>query len=105
MFKRPAKFWLLQSRGIAPGPREAVSANDNLPHVLRPIGQRWIRSQPLAHWSLIDSGARLGCRWHAKPLAPTVLEDPDSERMNNPVASDLACPSPQLTKFGLTVGT
>src|SRR3981081_2214078 len=64
MFKRLAKFRLFQSWGTAPGLHGAMPANDNQPNVLRPRGSRRIRSHALVcHWSLIDDGTRLGCRW------------------------------------------
>ena len=64
MFKRLARFRLFQSWGTAPGLHGAMPANDNQPNVLRPRGSRRIRSHALVcHWSLIDDGTRLGCRW------------------------------------------
>lgn len=94
MFTRLAKsglvkFRFVQPRRIAPGPHEAglsnrPYSNDNLPSVRRPRGPRRIRSQALVcHWSLIDGGTRLGCRWHPAASAQTAPEDPDSERSNN----------------------
>jgi hypothetical protein len=84
MFKRLAKFRLFQSWRLAHRLQEAMPANDNLPSVLRPRGQRRIRSPALTcRWSLIDGGTRLGCRWQPEALAQTALEDSDSEPMNN----------------------
>ena len=83
MFKRLAKFRLLEPRRIAPGLREAMPANDNLLGFPRPKGPRRIRSQVLVcHWSLIDGGTRLGCRWQPEAVAQTALE-PDSGRTSN----------------------
>jgi hypothetical protein len=83
MFKRLAEFRLLKPRRIAPGLREAMPANDNLPGFRRPGGPRRIRSQVLVcHWSPVDGGTRLGCRWQAEAPAQTALENPDSERRN-----------------------
>jgi hypothetical protein len=80
MFKRLAKFRFLKRRRIVPGLGEAIPANDNLLGFRRPPGQRRIPSPALVcHWSLIDDGTRLGCRWQPE----TALEDPDSERINN----------------------
>jgi len=110
MFKRLAKFRLLEPRRTASGLREAMPAevmpaNDNLPGFRRPGGPRRIRSQVLVcHWSLVDGGTRLGCRWQAEALARTTLEDSGSERANDrfPATSDPAWTSPQPTKFSLT---
>jgi hypothetical protein len=83
MFKRIAKFRLLEPRRVAPGRREAMPANDNLPGFRRPGGRRRIRPQVLVcHWSLVDGGTRLGCRWQPEALAPTGHEDSDSEQAN-----------------------
>jgi hypothetical protein len=84
MFKRLAKFRLFQSWGTAPGLHGAMPANDNQPNGLRPRGPRRIRSQALVcHWSLIDDGTRLGCRWQPEAPAQAALRDSDSERTNN----------------------
>jgi hypothetical protein len=91
MFKRLAKFRLLEPRRIAPGLREAMPANDNLLGFRRPGGPRRIRSQVLVcHWSLIDGGTRLGCRWQPEALGRTALEDSDSERTNKQTFQSLA---------------
>ncbi|SIO67649.1 hypothetical protein SAMN05443247_11826 [Bradyrhizobium erythrophlei] len=84
MFKKLAEFRLFQSRGLTPGPQGAVPANDNLPNVLRPRGARRIRSRALVcHWSLIDGGTRLGCRWQPEAPAQTTLEGSISRRTGN----------------------
>jgi hypothetical protein len=84
MFKRLATFRLFQSWRLAPGLQEATPANDNPANILRPRGQRRIRSQALAcRWSRIDGGTRLGCRWQSEALAQATLEDSDSELVNN----------------------
>jgi hypothetical protein len=76
MFKRLAKFRLFQSWGTAPGLHGAMPANDNQPNVLRPRGSRRIRSHALVcHWSLIDDGTRLGCRWQPEVPAQAALRD------------------------------
>jgi hypothetical protein len=83
MFKKLAKFRLLKPRRMTAGLQEAMPANDNLPNALRPRGPRRIRSQALVcHWSLIDDGTRLGCRWQPEAVAQTALE-PDSGRTSN----------------------
>jgi hypothetical protein len=83
MFKRLAKFRLLEPRHIAPGRREAMPANDNLPGFRRPGGPRRIRPQVLVcHWFLIDGGTRLGCRWEPEIPAPTEYDERDSEQTN-----------------------
>jgi hypothetical protein len=65
MFKRLAKFGLLEPRGIAPGLQEAMPANDNLLGFRRPGGERRIPSPALAcHW--FDHNGRLECRWLAE---------------------------------------
>jgi hypothetical protein len=88
MFKRLAKFRLLESRRLAPGLRKAMPANDNLPGFRRPGGPRRIRSQVLVcHWSPVDGGTRLGCRWQAEAPAQTALEDSGSERANDQTSS------------------
>jgi hypothetical protein len=104
MFKRLAKFRLFQSRGTAPGLQGAMPANDNQPNGLRPRGPRRIRPQALVcHWSLIDDGTRLGCRWQPEAPAQAALRDSDSERTNNQTSNrkrpGLAWPSPPVTKF------
>src|SRR6202049_3097562 len=68
MFKRLAKFRLLEPRGVAPGLREAMPANDNLPGFRRPAatGKRRSPSPALAcHW--FDRNGRLECGWLAGP--------------------------------------
>jgi len=76
MFKRLAKFRFLKPRRIVPGLREAMPANDNLLGFRRPGGQRWIPSRALVcHWSLIDDGTRLGCRWQLEIPAQAALRD------------------------------
>jgi hypothetical protein len=81
MFKRLAKFRLLEPRRIAPGLRAATPANDNLPGFRRAGRPRRIRSEVLVcHWFLLDGGTRLGCRWQPEALAPTEHEDSDSEQ-------------------------
>jgi hypothetical protein len=88
MFTRLAEFRLFRSWGVAPGlqgalpaqealpAQGALPANDNLPNALRPGGPRRIRSQALVcHWSLIDGGTRLNCRWSLEAPAPTAPED------------------------------
>jgi hypothetical protein len=65
MFKRLAKFRSLEPRRMAPGPREAMHSNDNLPGFRRPGGERRIPSPALAcHW--FDRNGRLECRWLAE---------------------------------------
>src|SRR5260370_17684846 len=84
MLEKLAKFRPFQSRRIVPGLRQAIQANDNLPGFRRPAGPRGIRSQALVcRWSLIDGGTRLGCRWQPETVAPTALEDPESDRISN----------------------
>ena len=64
MFKRLAKFRSLEPRRMAPGPREAMHCNDNLPGFRRPGGQHRIPSLALVcHW--FDRNGRLECRWLA----------------------------------------
>jgi hypothetical protein len=64
MFERLAKFRFLKPRRMAPGPREAMHSNDNLPGFRRPGGERRIPSPALAcHW--FDRNGRLECRWLA----------------------------------------
>jgi hypothetical protein len=88
MFTRLAEFRLFRSWGVAPGLQGALSAqealpaqaalpaNDNLPNALRPGGPRRVRSQALAcHWSLIDGGTQLSCRWSLEAPTPTAPED------------------------------
>lgn len=84
MFKRLARFRLFQSWHLAPGLRESVRVNHNLPNVLRPREQRRIKSQALAcRWFLIDGGTRLGCLWQPEALALTALEESDLGLVNN----------------------
>jgi hypothetical protein len=102
MFKRLAEFRLFPSWGAAPGlqgalparealpaqgalrAQEALPANDNLPNVLRPGGAQRIRSRALVcHWSLIDGGTRLSCRW--SPEAPTPTAPEDRKRTNHQI--------------------
>ena len=91
MFKRLAKFRFLEPRRIAPGRREAMPANDNLPGLRRPGGPRRIRSQVLVcHWFLADGGTRLGCRWQPEALAPTQHEDLDPEQTDKRIFQSLA---------------
>ena len=102
MFKRLAKFRLFQSWGTAPGLHGAMPANDNQPNVLRPRGSRRIRSHALVcHWSLIDDGTRLGCRWQPEVPAQQRLRT-GGQTTRLPIAggaSDLAWPSPPVTTF------
>jgi hypothetical protein len=68
-----------------------MPANDNLLGLRRPGGQRRIPSPALVcHWSVIDGGTRLGCRWQPKTPAPTALDSPDSERKNNQTSQSQA---------------
>ena len=91
MFKRLAKFRLLEPRRIAPGLREAMPANDNLLGFRRPGGPRRIRSQVLVcHWSLVDGGTRLGCRWQPEAPAQTALEGPDPKRTSDQTSQSQA---------------
>lgn len=91
MFKRLAKFRLLEPRRIAPGLRAATPANDNLPGFRRAGRLRRIRSQVLVcHWFMADGGTRLGCRWQSEALAPTEHEGPDSEETYRPIFQSLA---------------
>jgi len=84
MFKRLARFRLVRSRRLAPGLREVMPANDNLPGFRRPGGQHRIPSLALVcHWSLIEGGTRLGCHWQPESPAETSLEGSDSGRTNN----------------------
>jgi hypothetical protein len=76
MFQRLAKFRLFRSPGMAPGRRGAMPANDNLPGGPKAIPSRGPRSKSRSltcHWSLIDSGTQLVCRWQSE-------EDPESRR-------------------------
>jgi hypothetical protein len=69
MFKRLAKFRLLEPRVITPGRREVMAANDNLLGFGRPGGECRIPSPALAcHW--FDRNGRLECRWLAETNAP-----------------------------------
>jgi hypothetical protein len=108
MFKRLAKFRLLKPRGVAPGLREAMPANDNLLVSHRPGGQRRIPSSALVcHWSLTDGGTRLGCRWQPEAPTRTPLESPDSERTNNQTSQSRAIRLGRhrdLPSLALTVG-
>src|ERR1700755_1533076 len=83
MFKRLTKFRFLEPRRVAPGLREAMPANDNSLGFRRPGGRRRIRSQVLVcHWSLVDGGTRLDCRWQSEAIVVTEHEDSDSEQRN-----------------------
>src|SRR3981189_1450320 len=102
MFKRLAKFRLFQSWGTAPRQHGPRAANEKQPNVLRPRGSGRIRSHALVcHWSLIDDGTRLGCRW--QPEVPARQRLGTGERTTRlPIASgasDLAWPSPPVTTF------
>lgn len=88
MFKRLAKFRILEPRRVAPGLQKTMPANDNLPGFRRP---RRIRPQVLVcHWFLADGGTRLGCRWQSEALAPTEHEDSDSEETHKRAFQSLA---------------
>jgi hypothetical protein len=88
MFKRLAKFRIMEPRRIAPGLRTAMPANDNLPGLRRAGRPRRIRSQVLVcHWFLADGQTRLCCRW---VLAPTEQDDPDSAEINKRTLQSLA---------------
>jgi hypothetical protein len=108
MFKRLAKFRFLEPRRKAPGLREAIPANDNLPGFRRQGGPRRIRSRVLVcHWSLVDSGTRLACRWQPEVLAVTKHEHSDSEQTNKQPFQSLAIPLDHrrnLQNLSLTVG-
>jgi hypothetical protein len=108
MFKKLAKFRFLEPRGIAPGLREAMPANDNAPGFCRPGGPRRIRSQALVcHWSLVDGGTRLSCRWQPEALTVTEHEDSDSEQTNKQASQSPAIRLDHhrnFQNFPLTVG-
>jgi hypothetical protein len=101
MFKRLAKFRLLEPRGIAPGLREAMPANDNLLGFRRPGGERRIPSPALAcHW--FNRNGRLECRWLAETGGDAPLGAVDKHEQ--PVAGRASGqPSMQPRGRGLTL--
>jgi hypothetical protein len=91
MFKRLAKFRILEPRRVAPGLRKTMPANDNLPGFRRAGRPRRIRSRVLVcRWFLADGGTRLGCRWQPEALAPTAHEDSDSDEAHKRTFQSLA---------------
>jgi hypothetical protein len=91
MFKRLAKFRILEPRRVAPGLRKTMPANDNLPGFRRAGRPRRIRSRVLVcRWFLADGGTRLGCRWQPEALAPTEREDSGSEETHKRTFQSLA---------------
>ena len=91
MFKRLAKFRIMESRRIALGLQKTMSANDNLPGLRRAGRPPRIRCQALVcHWFLADGGTRLDCRWQSEALAPTGHEDSDSEEAHKRTFQSLA---------------
>jgi hypothetical protein len=91
MFEKLAKFRLVKPRRRVPGLREAMPAINNLQNFRRPERQRRIPSPVLVcHWSLIDGGTRLGCRWQPEALAETAPAESNSERTNSQISQSQA---------------
>jgi hypothetical protein len=91
MFEKLAKFRLVKPRRRVPWLREAMPAIDNLQGFLRPERQRRIPSPVLVcHWSLIDDGTRLGCRWQPEALAETAPAESNSELTNSQTSQSQA---------------
>src|SRR5882757_9468689 len=75
MFTRLAEFRLFRSWGVAPRLQGALSAQEALP-ANGSLPPRRIRPQALVcHWSLIDGGTQLGCRWSLEAPTPTAPEN------------------------------
>ncbi len=85
MFTKLAEFRLVQSRRVAPGPRQAIMhSNDNLPGFRRPAaaGKRRPPSPALAcHWFLRNG--RLQCRWQAETNGDAPIGDCDEHERSS----------------------
>ena len=101
MFERLAKFRFLKPRRMAPGPREAMHCNDNLPGFRRPGGERRIPSPALAcHW--FDRNGRLECRWLAETNDDAPLGEVD-EHEQPTIGRTSGQPSMQPRGHGLVL--
>jgi hypothetical protein len=80
MFKKLAKFRLVEPRRTAPLWLEAAHSNDNSPGRRHPAGLRRSRQPVLAcHWVFTEE-SRLECRWKVESFDQMSVEQPDGAR-------------------------